>query len=73
MWREHVEMLHVGINGLRGMELLLEKRRDLLASGYSKEQLELLPGMLILKLEDGQVRWLVFDGQFKMELWKKYK
>ncbi len=43
---------------------------DLEASGYQDDQMYFLPGMLVLKLEDGEVRWMVFSSEFKMEIWK---
>ena len=52
------------------MELLLQQKRELKEAGYQENEIHLLPGMLVLQLEDGEVRWLAFDGEFKMEFWK---
>ena len=70
MTKDQVRILQGNVDALRGMELLLEQKRDLLGAGYPQKQLGLLPGMLVLKLEDGEVRWMVFNGENKMEIWK---
>ncbi|WP_258921753.1 hypothetical protein [Heyndrickxia coagulans] len=70
MTRDMVQMLQGNVDAIRGMELLLQQRRDLEASGYQDDQMYFLPGMLVLKLEDGEVRWMVFSSEFKMEIWK---
>lgn len=71
MTRDMVQMLQGNVDELKGMELLLQQRRDLKEAGYPENQIHLLPGMLILQLEDGEVRWMVFNGEFKMEIWKE--
>lgn len=71
MTRDMVQMLQGNVDALRGMELLLQQRRDLKEAGYLENQIYLLPGMLVLQLEDGEVRWMVFNGEFKMEIWKE--
>ncbi|MEK3988445.1 hypothetical protein [Robertmurraya sp. FSL R5-0851] len=71
MTRDMVQMLQGNIDSVRGMELLLEQKRDLEASGYQENQIYLMPGMVVLELEDGEVRWMVFNGEFKMEIWKE--
>ena len=70
MVKDEERMLQGNVDALRGMELLVKQKRELLASGYQKDQMFLMPGMLVLKLEDGEVRWMVFEGDFKMEIWK---
>ncbi len=70
MTRDMVQMLQGNVDVVRGMELLLQQKRDLEASGYQENEMYLLPGMLVLQLEDGEVRWMVFEGEFKMEIWK---
>lgn len=70
MTRDMVQMLQGNVDAVQGMELLMQQKRDLEASGYHDNQIYFLPGMLILKLEDGEVRWNVFNGEFKMEFWK---
>ena len=70
MTKDQVQILQGNVDALRGMELLLEQKRELVDAGYPQSQLGLLPGMLILKLEDGEVRWMVFNGEYKMEIWK---
>lgn len=70
MTRDMVQMLQGNIDAVRGMELLMQQKRDLEASGYQENQMHLLPGMLFLELEDGEVRWMAFDGEFKMEIWR---
>jgi hypothetical protein len=70
MTKDQVQILQGNVDALRGMELLLEQKRDLLDAGYSQSQLDLLPGMLILRLEDGEVRWMVFNREYKMEIWQ---
>lgn len=70
MTKDQVQILQGNVEALRGMELLLEQKRDLLDAGYSQSQLDLLPGMLILRLEDGEVRWMVFNREYKMEIWQ---
>ena len=70
MTRDMVQMLQGNVDAVRGMELLMQQKRDLLESGYLENQMYFLPGMLVLKLEDGEVRWMVFNGEFKMEIWK---
>lgn len=70
MTRDRVQMLQGNVDAVRGMELLLQQKRELKEAGYQENEIHLLPGMLVLQLEDGEVRWLAFDGEFKMELWK---
>ncbi|WP_277673335.1 hypothetical protein [Piscibacillus halophilus] len=70
MTRDMVQMLQGNVDAVRGMELLLQQKRDLEAAGYQENEMYFLPGMLVLKLEDGEVRWMVFEGEFKMEIWK---
>lgn len=70
MTRDMVQLLQGNVDAVRGMELLLQQKRDLEASGYQENEMYLLPGMLVLQLEDGEVRWMVFEGEFKMEIWK---
>lgn len=64
-----VQMLQGNVDAVRGMELLLQQKRGLKEAGYQENQINLLPGMLVLQLEDGEVRWMVFNGEFKMEIW----
>lgn len=71
MTRDMVQMLQGNVDAVRGMELLLQQKRELEEAGYQENEMYLLPGMLVLTLEDGEVRWTVFDGEFKMEIWKK--
>lgn len=52
------------------MRLLTQQKEELLQSGYDKHQIYSIPGIVVLKLEDGEVRWLLEEGTFKMELWK---
>jgi len=68
MTRDMVQMLQGKVDAVRGMELLLQQKRDLEASGYQENEMYLLPGVLVLQLEDGEVRWMVFEGEFKMEI-----
>lgn len=68
--RDGEQLLQGNVDALRGMELLLQQQRDLLATGYQVSEMYFLPGMLILKLEDGEVRWMVFNREFKMEIRK---
>ncbi|WP_026561399.1 hypothetical protein [Bacillus sp. J37] len=70
MTRDMVQLLQGNVDAVRGMELLLQQKRDLEASGYQENEMYLLPGMLVLQLEDGEIRWMVFEGEFKMEIWK---
>ncbi|CAI9390162.1 MULTISPECIES: hypothetical protein [Bacillaceae] len=70
MIRDRVQMLQGNVDAVRGMELLLQQKRELKEAGYQENEIHLLPGMLVLQLEDGEVRWLAFDGEFKMEFWK---
>lgn len=70
MTRDMVQMLQGNVDAVRGMELLLQQKRELKEAGYQENELYLLPGMLVLTLEDGEVRWMVFGGEFKMEIWK---
>lgn len=70
MTRDMVQMLQGNVDAVRGMELLLQQKRELTEAGYQENEMYLLPGMLGLKLEDGEIRWMVFDGEFKMEIWK---
>lgn len=70
MTRDMVQMLQGNVDAVKGMELLLQQKRELEESGYRENEMYLLPGMLVLTLEDGEVRWMVFDGEFKMEIWK---
>jgi len=70
MTRDMVQMLQGNVDAVRGMELLLQQKRELEAAGYQENEMYFLPGMLVLKLEDGEVRWMAFEGEFKMEIWK---
>lgn len=70
MTRDIIQMLQGNVDAVRGMELLLQQKLELKEAGYEEKEIHLLPGMLVLQLEDGEVRWLAFDGEFKMELWK---
>ncbi|MFZ3578813.1 hypothetical protein [Virgibacillus sp. DJP39] len=70
MTKDLDRMLQGNVDALRGMELLLKQKRDLEASGYQKNEMYLVPGMLVLQLDDGEVRWMVFNGEFKMEIWQ---
>ena len=70
MTRDTVQMLQGNVDAVRGMELLLQQKRELKEAGYQENEMYLLPGMLVLQLEDGEVRWMVFEGEFKMEIWK---
>ncbi|MFC0475709.1 hypothetical protein ACFFHF_10695 [Robertmurraya beringensis] len=70
MTRDIVQMLQGNVNAVRGMELLLQQKRELTEAGYQENEMYLLPGILVLKLEDGEVRWMVFGGEFRMEIWK---
>lgn len=70
MTRGMVQMLQGNVDAVRGMELLLQQKRELKEAGYQENEMYLLPGMLVLQLEDGEVRWMVFEGEFKMEIWK---
>jgi hypothetical protein len=70
MTRDMVQMLQGNVDAVRGMELLVQQKRDLEAAGYQENEMYLLPGMLVLQLEDGEVRWMVFEGEFKMEIWE---
>ncbi|MDM5332870.1 hypothetical protein QUF56_06475 [Ureibacillus composti] len=70
MTRDMVQMLQGNVGLVRGMELLLQQKRELEEAGYQENEMHLLPGMLVLTLEDGEVRWMVFEGEFKMEIWK---
>ncbi|MEQ2464736.1 hypothetical protein [Niallia hominis] len=70
MTRDMVQMLQGNVDAVRGMELLLQQKQDLEEAGYQENEMYLLPGMLVLQLEDGEVRWMVFEGEFKMEIWK---
>ncbi|MEK3992305.1 hypothetical protein [Robertmurraya sp. FSL R5-0851] len=70
MTRDMVQMLQGNVDAVRGMELLLQQKRELKEAGYKENEMYLLPGMLVLQLEDGEVRWMVFEGEFKMEIWK---
>lgn len=70
MTRDMVQMLQGNVDAVRGMELLLQQERELKEAGYQENEMYLLPGMLVLQLEDGEVRWMVFEGEFKMEIWK---
>ena len=70
MTRDMVQMLQGNVDAVRGMELLLQQKRELTEAGYQENEIYLLPGMLVLTLEDGEVRWMVFEGEFKMEIWK---
>ena len=70
MTKDQTRMLQGNVDAVRGMELLLKQKRELLESGYQKGQMYLVPGMLVLQLEDGEVRWMVFNGEFKMEIWQ---
>lgn len=69
MTRDMVQMLQGNVDAVRGMELLLQQKRELKEAGYQESEMYLLPGMLVLQLEDGEVRWMVFNGEFKMEIW----
>ena len=70
MTKDQVQVLQGNVDALRGMELLIEQKQDLLNAGYLQSQLSLLPGMLVLRLEDGEVRWMVFNREYKMEIWQ---
>ena len=70
MTRDMVQMLQGNVDAVKGMELLLQQKRELKEAGYQENEVYLLPGMLVLQLEDGEVRWMVFEGEFKMEIWK---
>ena len=70
MTRDMVQMLQGNVDTVRGMELLLQQKRELKEAGYQENDMFLLPGMLVLQLEDGEVRWMVLEGDFKMEIWK---
>lgn len=70
MTRDMIQMLQGNVDAVRGLELLLQQKRELKEAGYQENEMYLLPGMLVLKLEDGEVRWMVFEGEFKMEIWK---
>lgn len=70
MTRDMVQMLQGNVDAVRGMELLLQQKRELKEAGYQENEMYLLPGMLVLQLEDGEVRWMIFEGEFKMEIWK---
>lgn len=70
MTRDMIQMLQGKVDAVKGMELLLQQKRELKEAGYQENGLYLLPGMLVLQLEDGEVRWMVFEGEFKMEIWK---
>ncbi len=70
MTRDMVQMLQGNVDAVKGMELLLQQKRELKEAGYQENEMYLLPGMLVLQLEDGEVRWMVFEGEFKMEIWK---
>lgn len=70
MTRDMVHMLQGNVDAVRGMELLLQQKRELIEAGYQENEIYLLPGLLVLKLEDGEVYWAVFEGEFKMEVWK---
>jgi len=65
-----VQMLQGNVDAVRGMELLLQQKRELKEAGYQENEMYLLPGMLVLQLENGEIRWMVFEGEFKMEIWK---
>lgn len=70
MTRDMVQVLQGNVDAVRGMELLLQQKRELIEAGYQENEIYLLPGLLVLKLEDGEVQWAVFEGEFKMEVWK---
>jgi len=70
MTRDMVQMLQGNVDAVRGIELLLQQKRELKEAGYQENEMYLLPGMLVLQLEDGEVRWMVFEGEFKIEIWK---
>lgn len=70
MTRDMVQMLQGNVDAVRGMELLLQQKRELKEAGYQENEMYLLPGMLVLQLEDGEVCWMIFEGEFKMEIWK---
>lgn len=70
MTRDMVQMLQGNVDAVRGMELLLQQKRELTEAGYQENEMYLLLGMLVLQLEDGEVRWMVFEEEFKMEIWK---
>jgi len=70
MTRDMVQMLQGNVDAVRGMELLLQQKRELKEAGYQENEMYLLPGMLVLQLENGEIRWMVFEGEFKMEIWK---
>ncbi|TYS69727.1 hypothetical protein FZC76_05685 [Sutcliffiella horikoshii] len=70
MTRDMIQTLQGNVDAVRGMELLLQQKRELIEAGYQEDEIYLLPGILVLQLEDGEVRWMVFEGEFKMEIWK---
>lgn len=70
MTRDMIQMLQGNVDAVKGMELLLQQKRELEVAGYQENEMCLLPGMLVLQLEDGEVRWMVLKGDFKMEIWK---
>lgn len=70
MIKDGEQILQGNVDALQGMDLLLQQQQDLLAAGYKENEMYFLPGLLVLTLEDGEVRWMVFDGEFKMEIWK---
>ncbi|MEC1771936.1 hypothetical protein [Schinkia azotoformans] len=70
MIKDGEQILQGNVDALQGMELLLQQQQGLLAAGYQENEMYFLPGLLVLKLEDGEVRWMVFEGEFKMEIWK---
>ncbi|MCM3761045.1 hypothetical protein M3212_09635 [Alkalihalobacillus oceani] len=70
MERCHTQLLQGGVDPIRAMRLLMQQKEELLQSGYDEKQIYALPGILILKLDDGQVCWMLDEGTFKMEVWK---
>lgn len=73
MTKDEVRILQGNVDAVRGMELLLEQKREFLLAGYQQDQMNLLPGALVLQLEGGEVHWMVFNGEFRMEIWKDKK
>ena len=69
MRKDTTRLLQSDVDALRGVELLLKLKRELLAAGYHEDQLQLFPGILVLKLKSGEVRWLAFNNEFKQEIW----
>ena len=47
MTRDRVQMLQGNLDAVRGMELLLQQKRELKEAGYQENEIHLLPGMLV--------------------------